>query len=37
VDLDMPRFGGTPPGEGINILKKRFPSRFWNCDLAQYD
>lgn len=37
VDLDMPRFGGTPPGEGIKILEQRFPNRFWKYDLERYD
>lgn len=37
VDLDMPRFGATPPGEGIKILEKRFPNHFWKYDLVQYD
>ncbi|OGZ53175.1 MAG: GDP-mannose 4,6-dehydratase [Candidatus Ryanbacteria bacterium RIFCSPLOWO2_01_FULL_48_26] len=29
VDLDMQKFGVTPPGEGIKLLEERFPHRFW--------
>ena len=29
VDLDLQKSGLTPPGEGIALLEKRFPNRFW--------
>lgn len=32
VDADMKSAGLTPEGEGDDIIKKRFPQRWWDCD-----
>ena len=32
VDADMRRIGVQPPGEGDEILRKTFPSRWWSSD-----
>jgi len=32
VDSDMRQRGLTPPGEGDDLLAKRFPSRWWKTD-----
>jgi GDPmannose 4,6-dehydratase len=32
MDADMKSVGLTPIGDGEEIIRKRFPHRWWNCD-----